>query len=161
MHMRLGRRSYFLYVLLILVVSLPAFSKSLYKKPRYERIHIRLIAREPQLPIVGFGVNVDSYVIELTGKDRKTRVARLSLRFLQYQNQIPHSFLDYAQVHTFVARRDFECDVRMVALIESGLQYSVGAPKLTPEGEATLPCFVTTPADYRGTRYVRREESEP
>jgi hypothetical protein len=140
--------------LFVLIVTLPSWPDSLYSKPKYENIQVRLIAREQLAPITSGARNTDWYVVELQGKSGEKHMARLTYSFLAHEARLPESFLNYATVHKFRAVREKSCDSSMAQVAQRNLQYSTGVPKSFGQN-AALPCYVVTPKDYRGSTAAR------
>jgi hypothetical protein len=140
--------------------------------PRASTIHVRLIAREQPIAHTSFSDNWDSYIAELQHKNGERELIRLSYRFLYYEPEMPHAFLDYSYVHRFRAVRDEECGTTMAAatrrytvgregkirIQKAAFRYASDAPTINEGGQANLSCYVVRPSSHtKTTRQVHHE----
>ncbi len=140
------------------------------KKPKKQLVSVRFLGRAPLMPVTSFGANYESYVAALRSHSNKDEgsLVKLVYRFLTYDSRLPASLLDYNAVHRFRAVREPECDQTVEAMLygdrpvlPSGTQVSDfsfvyarnALPMQIPEA-AVLPCYVVTPADYKGSKNV-------
>ena len=156
MRFALSTKNFLLVSAALISSALPAFSESLYIKKQQETIHVRLIAREAPPAASAFSQNVDSYLVELVDKHGDEHLARLSFRFLPYESPIPEELRDYEIVLTFRATRDRDCDASAAQLAAHPLQFTSDAPQIRVlKPSSSLPCYVATAKDYKGSKRHR------
>lgn len=156
MRLALSTKNFLLVSAALISSALPAFSESLYIKKQQETIHVRLIAREAPPAASAFSQNVDSYLVELVDKHGDEHLARLSFRFLPYESPIPEELRDYEIVLTFRATRDRDCDASAAQLAAHPLQFTSDAPQVRVlKPSSSLPCYVATAKDYKGSKRHR------
>jgi hypothetical protein len=130
-----------------------------------QSVRVRLVALAWNHPRSSFFASEGVFIAEKQLGGDESRLVKLVYGFLPYQPRLSESRFDYSEVLELRAVRDPSCDETLLQLTtgrlgdwrqqESGLKYSVDAPPLNLQRrKSTLPCYVTTPEDYR--RSVRQ-----
>ncbi len=153
---------------LLLLLSPAVYAAGLKTTLKKEPVSIRLIGRASPLPTTSFGANYDSYVAELHTAKNDARLVKLVYRFLSYDPSFPKALVDYDILHRFRAVRQPDCDEtadtmlyshRVAAsgeIVESdfSFEYAKHASDVAIPPATVLPCYVVTPADYKGSKQV-------
>ncbi len=142
-----------------------------------ETVTVRLVGRASSAPVTSFGANYDSYVAAIqSSKNRNDApLVKLVYRFLNYDVRIPASLLDYQMALTFRAVRQADCDESTDSLLynervaPSGsvagrdltFIYAKDAVGITIPADTVLPCYVVTPADYKGSKQIPARPFNP
>jgi hypothetical protein len=130
-----------------------------------QSVRVRLVALAWNHPRSSFFSSEEVFIAEKQLGGDESRLVKLVYGFLPYQPRLSDSRFDYSDVLELRAVRDPGCDETLLEMTtgrvgdwrqqESGLKYSVDAPPLNLQRrKSTLPCYVTTPEDYR--RSVRQ-----
>jgi hypothetical protein len=161
-----------LFLLMISTSVLPGVNL-LHQKPKTVRLRGRIIAsvQPPQRTTVGR--NYHDYLFEIETANCKPSIVRLSYRFMLRDGDLPASFYDPAVVHTFRALRDTSCDEPLDDLAtsyrfdstgftflhaDSVLHFVSSAERPQIPADAVLPCYVTRPEDYVGSKAPRQKK---
>ncbi len=153
-----------------------AQGRSLKSSVKKESVSFRLVGRAAPVPITSFGANYESYVAALQSpKTNDVSLVKVVYRFLSYDPRLPVSFVDYDLVHTFRAVRQPDCDESASAMLYSHplshtgevqnetftFEYAKHASDVTIAPAVMLPCYVITPADYKGSNPVPQRDARP
>jgi hypothetical protein len=130
-----------------------------------QSVRVRLVALAWNHPRSSFFSSEEVFIAEKQLGGDESRLVKLVYGFLPYQPRLSESRFDYSDVLELQAVRDPSCDETLLQMTtgevgdwrqqQSGLKYSTDAPPLNLQRrKSTLPCYVTTPEDYR--RAVRQ-----
>jgi hypothetical protein len=172
LHMRFPRTSAFGAVagtLLLVVCTLAgrenAQAELHWPALKKESVRLRLVALAWNHSRSSFFASEEVFIAEKQLGGDESRLVKLVYGFLPYQPRLSDAAFNYFTVLELRAVRDPSCDETLLQMTtgqvgdwrqqESGLKYSTDAPPLNLQRrKSTLPCYVTTPEDYR--RSVRQ-----
>ena len=150
---------------LILTTAALAVSVEVHPKAKSQKINVRILAAAAPIAKSGFSPNREIYVAEIVGRGRPAPIVKVVFRYLGYEDVLPETALSAEIVHAFNAVRDESCDesLQMLAtklivnkdktLSRVGtLRYSSYTNSQWATPDAVLPCYVTSPRDYRGVK---------
>lgn len=158
----------FLLLLLLMDVTW-AHAAGLEPSPKKEVVSVRFVGRAASVPITSFGANHHSFVAVLHfGNSHDVSLVKIVYRFLSYDTSLPASLMNYDIVHKFRAVRQTDCDEVADTLLYShrlsssggisgrdfSFQYARNASGITIPPDSVLPCYIVTPADYKGSAHV-------
>jgi len=139
-------------------------AKLLHPSLKKQAVSVRLVGRAALVPLSSFGANQEYYVGVLQAKGKKeTALVKLIYRFLNYDRDLPATFMNYELVHRFHAIRQPECDAPADTLLYSRrttalgelldsnftFEFAQNATSITIPPASVLPCYVITPSDYQ------------
>ncbi len=156
------------FVGLLLTFAGSTSAANLGSSPKKRIVSFRLVGHAAPLPVTSFGANYETYVAALQSRDHQVSFVKLVYRFLPYDASLPASLMDYELVHRFRAVRQPDCDATAESLLYSAqvgptgellgrnfsFVYSRHAAEIAIPAATLLPCYVVTPADYKGSKHV-------
>lgn len=144
----------------------PAYGAKLRAGVKKESVSVRLVGRAASATVSSFGANHQSYVAVLQeGHNKDAVLVKLVYRFLDYDGDLAALFMDYDLVHRFRAVRQPDCDEATDSVLYSRnlmptgeassraftFEYAHHAAGVAIPPKTVLPCYVVTPADYKGS----------
>jgi hypothetical protein len=131
-------------------------------------VTVRLIGLASPLPVTSFGANYDSYVAAMRLRKDDVSLVKLVYRFMNYDPRFPASLVDYDFVHKFRAVREPDCDEAVDTMLFSHritasgatagrdltFEYAKHAAQIAVAPPTVLPCYVVSPADYKGSKHL-------
>lgn len=146
-----------------------AFAAGIEPSPKKEVVSVRFVGRAASVPVTSFGANRSSFVAALHSRNSPdVSLVKIVYRFLTYDTSLPASVVDYDVVHRFRALRQTDCDEVADTLLYShrlapsgeilgrdfSFQYAKNASGITIPPAAVLPCYIVTPAGYKGSKRI-------
>ncbi len=137
-----------------------------------EPMKVRLVALPWNHQRASFFASEEVFIAEKQLDQDESRLVKLIYGFLPYQPRLSESDFAYATVYEVRATRDPSCDETMLQMTSGGegdwrqaksdLKYSTDAPSLNLQRrKSTLPCYRTTPEDYKGAVHEPVKEAPP
>ena len=133
---------------------------------------VRLIALAWNHQRSSFFASEEIFIAEKQLDQDESRLVKLVYGFLPYQPRLSESKFDYATVYELQATRDPGCDETLLQMTsgdlgdwreaKADLKYSTDAPALNLQRrKSNLPCYRTTPEDYKRAVQEPVKESPP
>jgi hypothetical protein len=132
--------------------------------PKPRAVRFTIVAEIPQAAQTSFGSNEHVFVVELIDAQPGARLAKVSYRYLSYEQDFPAELMRPDLVQRFVVTREHYCDAdvetvttriiwneRGEAQQASAVHYLSDTHRPLLPSDLSLPCYVSGPHDYRGS----------